>query len=303
MQPATRHIAAVLAASVLWGTTGVVAQQAPAGSDQMLVGLSTFGFGGLLLFALGPRAASGVLRARRSWLLLGMGALGVIAYASMYYWSMSLIGVAIGNVLALGSGPVFAGLLELIVERRPVRGGWAAATATAVVGIALLASSAMQETGSHPILGVVLGLGAGLGYALYSWCGARLIAHGDPSRGVMAGIFTLASLVLVPWFLLATPGPLVRHPSGLIVLAYLALLPMAIAYLLFGYGLQGLAASTATTLALAEPFVATTLATILLDEQLSRDAWIGLALILIGIVIIVVTERRQEHRPQSALQA
>jgi DME family drug/metabolite transporter len=101
--------------------------------------------------------------------------------------------------------------------------------------------------------------------------------------------------VLVPWFLLATPGPLLGHPTGLVVLAYLALLPMAIAYLLFGYGLQGLAASTATTLALAEPVVATTLAAVVLDERLSPTSWLGLVLILFGLVIVAATERRQEH--------
>ncbi len=69
-------IAAVLAASVLWGTTGVVAQQAPAGTDQMLVGLSTFGFGGLLLFVLGPGAATRVLRERGSWPLVGVALSG-----------------------------------------------------------------------------------------------------------------------------------------------------------------------------------------------------------------------------------
>jgi drug/metabolite transporter, DME family len=123
----------------------------------------------------------------------------------------------------------------------------------AVAGIALLGSSAAGEPGRYPVLGVLLGLGAGVGYAVYSWAGARLIARGRPSRGVMAGIFTLASVVLVPWFVLVSPGPVVTQSSGLIVLAYLALLPMAIAYLLFGYGLRGLVASTATTLALAEP--------------------------------------------------
>lgn len=294
MSTTSRQVAAVLAASVLWGTTGVVAHRAPAGSDQMLIGLSTFGFGGLLLFALGPRAASGVMCERSSWPQAGIGAAGVIGYASMYYWSMALVGVAVGNVLALGSGPVFAGLLELAVERRRVRGTWAVATTLAIVGIGLLGWQAVGATTEDPVLGVVLGLGAGLGYAVYSWSGARLITRGGSSQGVMAAIFTLASVLLLPWFLLARPDRLVSA-GGVLVLAYLALLPMAIAYLLFGYGLRGLPASTATTLALAEPVVATTLATVLLHEHLGAASWAGLVLILVGILVVAVAEQEVDR--------
>jgi DME family drug/metabolite transporter len=83
--------------------------------------------------------------------------------------------------------------------------------------------------------------------------------------------------------------------GGVLVLAYLALLPMAIAYLLFGYGLRGLPASTATTLALAEPVVATTLATVLLHEHLGAASWAGLVLILVGILVVAVAEQEVDR--------
>ena len=284
---------AVLLASVLWGTTGTVAHQAPQGTDQLLVGLSTFGFGGLLLFALDGRTAVAVARARAMRPLLVLGAVGVVMYASMYYVAMSLVGVAVGNVLALGSGPVFAVLLELVLDRRPVRGGWVLATAVTVAGVACLAGAAGGAPGSDPVLGVLLALGAGLGYALYSWSGARMIERGHPSRSVMAAMFGAASVGLVPAFLLAGPGPLLQV-EGLLVLAYLAVVPMAFAYLAFGYGLRRLRASTATTLALSEPVVATLLALVVLGERLGVVSWVGMALIVLGIVLVAVVERRSE---------
>lgn len=288
-----RHLLAVLVASVLWGTTGAVAQQVPEGSSQLLVGLSTFGFGGLLLLALDGRTAVAVARDRSSAPLLALGAVGVVMYASMYYVAMSLVGVAVGNVLALGSGPVFAVLLELVVDRRPVRAGWALATAVTVAGVACLAGAAGGAPGTSPLLGVLLALGAGLGYALYSWSGARMIAQGHPSRSVMAGIFGLASAALLPFFVLGGPGPLLDG-RGLVVLAYLAVVPMAFAYLAFGYGLRRLRASTATTLALSEPVVATLLALAVLGERLGVVSWVGMVLIVTGIVLVAVVERRQE---------
>lgn len=281
----------MLLASVLWGTTGVVAHQAPEGSDQLLVGLSTFGFGGLLLLVLDPRPTTRLLRDARRLPLALLGAVGVSLYASLYYVAMDRVGVAIGNVLALGSGPIFAVLLELVVDRRRIDPRWAAAAAVTVVGVALLAGSAGSAPGGRPVSGVLLALGAGFGYALYSWSGARLISRGASSRSAMGGIFVLASVGLLPAFLVLGPGPL-TEPRGIVVLAYLALVPMALAYLLFGYGLRRLTASTATTLTLAEPVVATLLALVLLDERLSGLGWLGLAVIVVGLLMVALDERR-----------
>ena len=287
-----RHAAAVLVACVLWGTTGTVAHYAPPGSAAALIGLSTFGFGAVLLLAIDIRGVARLMRSgRRPWPALAAGAAGVVMYAAMYYPSMALVGVAIGNVLALGSGPVFAALLELLLDRRPIRPRWAAATAVAIVGICLLTLQAGRTPGPHPVAGVVLGLAAGFGYALYSYAGARLIGQGHPSRSVMAAIFAVAAIALLPWFFLAGPGPLVST-RGVLILAYLALLPMAAAYLLFGYGLRRLSASTATTLTLAEPVVATVLATTVLGERLTALSWAGLALILAGVVLVPLTPSR-----------
>lgn len=300
-----RHVVAVLLACVLWGTTGTVAHHAPAGSNPALVGLATFGFGGLVLLLIDAAHVRALVRDRSSWPLLGVGAVGVCMYGGFYYWSMALVGVAIGNVLALGSGPVFAALLELVVQRRRVSRGWVLATGVSVLGMVLLSTSAGAYAPGGPggpggsggsdgtggaVLGVALALAAGLGYAVYSWAGAALIERGVPSRSAMAGIFATASIALVPAFALLHPGPLLST-QGLVILAYLAVIPMAVAYLLFGYGLRGLSASSATTLALAEPVVATVLATLLLHERITPVGWLGLGLIGIGIALVAAAER------------
>lgn len=291
-----RHVLAVLLAGALWGTTGAVAHQAPAGSSHVLVGFATFGFGGLLLLALDRRPTVAVLQDASLRPLLGVAAAGVVTYAATFYVAMDLAGVAVGNAVALGSGPVFAALLELAVERRRVRRGWAVAAVVTATGVAALAVGHATGSGggSSPMLGVLLALTAGLGYAVYSWSGARLITLGrHPSRSVMAAVFALAAVVLVPAFVVGRPGPLVEG-WGPVVLVYLAVIPMAVAYLAFGYGLRRLRASSATTLALAEPVVATLLAVVVLGERLGAVSWAGLALIGCGLVLVAITERRQE---------
>jgi DME family drug/metabolite transporter len=290
---------AVLLAAVLWGTTGTVAHFAPAGSSPVLIGMSTFGFGGLILFALDVRGTLTVLRERGNWGWLLVGGAGVILYPTTYYASMSLVGVAIGNVLALGSGPIFAAVIEWLVLRRRLTGRWAVATATAVVGVAFLSSSAHSAPGSSPVLGIVLALAAGLGYAAYSVAGSALIGRGAGSASAMGGVFVTGSAVMVPWVVIAGPGPLAA-PSGVAILAYLAVVPMALSYLLFGYGLRALSASVATTLALGEPVVATLLAVLVVGEQLTPLAWTGLLLVGLGISITALRRPIRPRRPGAA---
>jgi DME family drug/metabolite transporter len=294
----TSHVVAVLGAAVLWGTTGTVASFAPPGSSPLLIGLATFGFGGVLLFLLAPRAILATLRRPgASWPWLLLGALGIVVYPTTYYTSMSLIGVAAGNVVALGSGPLFAAVLDRLLRKRPLTARWVVATIVAVVGIGLLsfgvsshgAGGAASTSGS--VVGVALGLLAGLGYAAYSVAGSAVIATGVPSTVAMGSMFFAGSLLMVPWFFVAGPGPL-AEPRGILILIYLAVVPMALAYLAFGYGLRMLSAATVTTLTLFEPLVATVLAIIVVGERLSTTGWVGFGLVAVGLIIVTTTRVR-----------
>lgn len=287
----TGHVVAVVLASVLWGTTGTVAHFAPEGSSPLVIGLSTFGFGGIILALIAPWSVVRVFRHPAAWRWIVPGAIGVVLYPTCYYVSMQLAGVAIGNVVALGSGPILAAVLEWLVERRVPSRRWAVATAIAVAGVGLLVLGAEDSAaGTNPLAGIALALVASLGYALYTYAGGRLIRDGRTSQGSMGAIFLTGSAVMVPAFLLLGPGPLLTA-HGPIILLYLALIPMALSYVLFGIGLRRLPASTATTLALVEPACATLLAVLVVQERLSATAWVGLAAIGVGIVLLAVRRR------------
>ncbi|MHC5796067.1 DMT family transporter [Lacisediminihabitans sp. FW035] len=280
-----RAALALIIASILWGTTGTAASLLPADVSPLAVGSATMGVGGALLFAISMRPALAALRdpAARRWLLVG--ASGVVAYPLAFYAAMDLAGVAIGNVVALGSGPVFAAFFEWAWERRRPGGVWTACTMTAIVGIGLLSlggSGGSERTAASVGTGVVLGLVAGIAYALYTYASSRAIGLGLPSRGVMGGMFGLGAIALLP-VLLVTGIPLLQSPLSVGVSVYLALGPMMIAYLLFGVALGTIRSSSATTITLIEPLVATVLAVLVVGERLAPVGWVGLALILAGV--------------------
>ncbi|MFJ5899531.1 EamA family transporter [Streptomyces sp. NPDC093064] len=89
----------------------------------------------------------------------------------------------------------------------------------------------------------------------------------------MPGIVLRTPQALSPAVGLATGAPLLSSWSDTAVGAYMALVPMFIGYVLFGWGLAHVPASTATTLSLLEPAVAAVLAVLVVGERLPLLGW------------------------------
>lgn len=282
-------IAAVTITSVLWGTTGTAATFAP-DAGPLAIGAAALGIGGLLQAAVAIRPlarAARDLRARRG--LVALGAVAVAIYPLAFYSSMHLAGVAIGSVISLASAPLASGVLERVVDRRPLSRPWMLAAVLGIAGAVLLCAAKAGDPADAPstLAGVALGLVAGATYATYSWVVRRLMGEGIGRAAAMGSVFGAGGVLLLP-VLLATGAPLVATPEAFAVAAYMALVPMFLGYVLFGYGLARISASTATTVTLIEPAVAAVLAVIVVGERLDVLGWIGLGVIAAALVVLVV---------------
>lgn len=255
-------------------------------------------FGGALLFFTNRARALAVIRdhAVRPWLIAA--ALGMVVYPLAFYASMDFAGVAIGNVVSLGSGPLFAALLEWRLHRQPLTARWMLSAGTAITGVALLvagghgAGSPVDPAGIPA--GVALGFLAGAGYALFTFASGTVIRRGHTGRATMGAAFGLAAIPLAV-VVLVVGAPLLGSLQNVGLAAYLACGPMFVAYLFFGWGIRTLRASTVTVITLLEPLVATLLAILVVGERLAPLGWIGLLLILVGVAVL-----SSARQPQTA---
>jgi len=288
-------VAGVLVASVLWGTTGVSATFAPE-VGAAAIGAAAMGLGGLLQAAIATRAMArhaSALRLQWRWLLLG--ALAVAIYPLAFYGSMRLAGVTVGTVVSIGSAPLLSAVIEMVMDGLRVRLRWAIGASLGLLGMILLCiaqSSGHSAASGAPsiVVGVALGLLAGLTYALYSWAARRLMQRAIPARAAMGAIFGMGGLLLMP-VLFATGAPFLASWNNAAVGIYMALVPMFLGYVCFGYGLARVAASTATTISLLEPVVAAALAAVIVGERLPAMGWVGVALIFACLVCITLPAR------------
>jgi DME family drug/metabolite transporter len=194
-----------------------------------------------------------------------------------------LTGVAVGTVVAVGSSPILAGLLVILVWRRRPTTHWLLATALAVSGVILLAGGG--EVAIHPV-GLALALATGLSYAVYVLATKRLLDD-QPAERATAVVFGLGALLLTPILFLSDLSWLAR-PSGLLVVLHLGVVTIGLAYLLFAQGLTAVPAAAAVTLSLAEPLTAALLGLFFLGERLPAIGFVGIGLLFAGLLWLTV---------------
>ncbi|MDR1766966.1 MAG: DMT family transporter [Propionibacteriaceae bacterium] len=303
-----RYALLVVAAGVLFGTTGTTQAFAPAAASPVSIGCARMAFGGLLVALLSAAwwakdrrgRPSGVSHPRGRWATaatVAAATAGVMAYQWTFFFGTRINGVAVGTVLALGSSPLFAGVFEWIALRRRPGLVWVGATALAVVGVGLL--SLTGNAAKPPdAFGIAMSLAAGASYALYAVATKVLLEQGWHSQDAVGVTLGAASLVAFACLPFTGPGWL-AEPRGLAVTAWLAVGTVVLAYSLVGAGISGLSAATAATLTLAEPATASTLGLLVLGERLTTPGVVGVAAIVCGVLVLSLAPGSLKRRANS----
>lgn len=273
----------VLTASVLWGTTGTAQTLAPPGVSPIAVGTARMVFGGvaLVLVAL----LKGGWRGGPRWPVLPtlLATAGVAGYQLLFFAGVARTGVAVGTIVGIGSSPILAGLLTWLIWRQWPGRRWLAATGLAILGCALLILAGRSGV-RVDVLGMLLAMGAGLAYAVFTMASKVLLAD-RPAHVVTAVVFGLGVLLMLPLWLYLDMSWL-AEPRGLLVGLHLGIVTMAVAYLLFTQGLRQVSAATAVSLTLAEPLTAGLLGVLVVGEQLAPIAWLGIGLLFAGLLVL-----------------
>ncbi|MGI2037030.1 DMT family transporter [Shewanella frigidimarina] len=282
-------VLSILFAATLWGTTGVVATLAPDISS-LAIGAFSIGVGGILQTCLSLkqlRRDFGKILFHKKKLFIGVIAL--IIYPLAFYSSMKFAGVAIGTVISISTAPFFCVLLErLFGKEEKITKKWLSSFVTGVAGITLLVTSE-SATVDHAVqdmklFGILLGIVAGLTYATYSWIAKAMIDSGIQSQAAMGSLFGFGAILLLPT-LVITGDNLFSSSTNVIVIVYMALIPMGLGYIAYGFGLRFVTASSANVLTLFEPVVATVLAVVIVGERIPLIGWSGIVLILICLLL------------------
>jgi DME family drug/metabolite transporter len=233
--------------------------------------------GALLLLGLGGGIAVGVFQIAYQ---VSIDATGVPTTVALLYLSPALV--------ALASGP----LLGEWPGRRRI-----ALIALTIAGVWLTVLGAEETTSAFGSGGLGWGLLAAGAYAAYTLLGR----HASPRFGSLATtVYSTAGACVFLAAVLPALGRPVTIPDGAgtwLILVAFSLLTIMGAQLLFFDALGRIEASGASVATSLEPVIAALLATVLLDQGLSPVGWVGIALVVAGVVGVSITGSADEKRP------
>ncbi|MDQ0481823.1 EamA family transporter [Guptibacillus hwajinpoensis] len=276
----------VLLAAILWGTTGTVQTLAPNTAHPVVIGAVRLLVGGipLLLIVL----LQGKFRLN-NWPLKEtlLASFSMACYQPLFFSAVTMTGVAIGTVIAIGSAPVLSGIIEWVFMKKSPAKVWWYSTILSIIGCLMIFIN--KESVTVDPYGIVMALGAGLSFAVYALVSGKLVET-QSSVAIVGVVFTISALILSP-LLVIFDMSWITEGRGIAVSFHLGIIATGLAYFLFARGLIYVPSSTAVTLSLAEPLTAALLGVFFIGEVLSLTSWLGIGFLLVGIGMLILYSR------------
>ncbi|WP_312024344.1 DMT family transporter [Bacillus canaveralius] len=217
-------------------------------------------------------------------LFAGTGILSIVFFNWCYFTAINQLTISIAVIL-LYTSPAFVALLSFFFLKEKIDSRKKTAIIGTIVGSVLIAGMSGQDTGSLSPIGTIIGLGAGLGYALYSIFG-KFALQKYSAYTVTLYTFVVAALFLLPVTRIWERGEALFDVEVVLLAAGLGLLPTVLAYYLYTWGLERTESSTAAVIATIEPVVAVLLGLLLYGESLGIFQILGSALIILSVCAV-----------------
>ena len=190
----------VAGAAILWGILIVFVRQLDsAGLDSMeIVTLRVYGSALLLLVGLSVYNRSLLkIRCKDCWCFVGTGIISIVFFSYCYFRNVTVSSAAVSSIL-LYTSPVWVTILSRFVFKERIGKKKLTALCMAVVGCALV-SGITGGLGAVSPEGLLLGLGSGIGYGLYSIFGRAALEKGYHPMTVSVYTFLFACLGVLPF--------------------------------------------------------------------------------------------------------
>ncbi|WP_344957065.1 DMT family transporter, partial [Actinomadura miaoliensis] len=278
-------------AGTTWGTTGAAVDLAYRSSDLGPAAVSFWRYvSGLALLLLVRPAVRPSGKQPRLSHRLGTG-LGLTVFQTAYFGAVQTTGVAVATIVTLGAGPVLIAVGARLVLGERLGVGGVASLAGALAGLSVLVLG--DDTGTVRPLGMALALLSAAGYAVATLL-TRWAGPDQDSFTTTLWAFGIGAAVLLP---LAAAEGLLPHTADpvrvLVLLAYVAAVPTALAYPLYFAGAAAVRAATASVVMLLEPVSAAVIAVTVLDERLTPSTLTGALLLLAAVTTLTYAETRR----------
>jgi len=278
----------VAAASVLWGILFVFVRKLSEADFSAMDVVCVRAYGSVAVLFPGLFVVNRKLlkvRVKDSWCFAGTGVFSIVFFSYCYFRNVQVSSAAFASILMYTS-PVWVTLLSMIFFKEKMNRSKWIALVMALVGCVLV-SGMIGGAGAVSVQGILLGLGSGIGYGLYSIFGRFALNKGYHPMTVSAYTFLLACVGVLPFVSVSSIiNKFVQNPMLLVPALCMAVLSTAMSFSLYTLGLAHMEPGRAAVLATLEPIVSTVVGVAFYQESISVTMFAGIVLVLVSSIII-----------------
>ncbi|MDF2838390.1 MAG: hypothetical protein K0S60_93 [Evtepia sp.] len=276
----------ILFAGFLWGMIGLFSRNLSVGGLSPSSIVLVRNLGGLfvlaLLFLLTDRS---IFRIRLKHLpyFFGTGIVSVLLFTLCYFSSQQICSLAVAAIL-LYTAPTFVVIFSAILWKDQITGKKLAALVIAFVGCSFV-TGIWSGNLSLSAWGLLLGLGSGFFYGLYTIFARYALSHYPPYT-VTFYTFLFAGVGAIFFSNSGETIHTLQNSRMLFLSLGLVIISTVLPYLFYTKGLSRLDSGKASILASVEPVVAALVGILAFGEPMGIPILLGLLCILISIYIL-----------------
>lgn len=290
-----KALIAVLAAGTFWGTMGFFARSLyAAGFGPLEVAQTRITTGLMLvgLYLLIFNRSQFKVKLKDLWCFFGTGIISLLLFSTCYFSAMNYTSLAVAAIL-LYTAPFFVMILSLFLFKEKLGGKKIFALLMAFTGCVLVSGVGGDAVFSWK--GILLGIGSGFFYALYSIFGRYAINRGYGAWTMTFYTFLFCSIgcaFLSDWQVI---GEVMAADGGNILWVLgLGFVTAFLPYVLYSTGLEYMESSKASILASVEPVVSALFGVTVFHERLSLWGVLGIGMVLGAIAVLNMKKKSTE---------
>jgi len=229
------------------------------------------------------------------WCFLGTGLLSIVFFNLCYFKEITITSLSVAAIL-LYTAPAFVMIISAFCFKEKLTRHKILALMLSFTGL-IFVTGVLGGGERLTVKTLFIGLGAGLGYALYSIFGRYAIERGYNSYTISFYTFLFATIGTIFFASPLEVASVVSSSSGSVILSVVfVLVSTVVPYLVYTIGLKSVENGQASIIASIEPVIATLNGIIWFGEKMKFGVIIGIILVLSGIVISNIKNEIENNR-------
>ena len=225
------------------------------------------------------------VKLRDCWCFVGTGIISLVFFNWCYFTAIEMTSLAVAAVLMYTS-PIFVMLFSAVLFKENINGTKIIALIMTFVVCLFLAGVFSSGDYCFTPLGILIGIGAGVGYALYSIFGRFALEKDYHSITISEYTFVFATLGALPLSRIWENASLLTQPETAIGALGIGVVCCVFPFILYTQGLSGVETGKAAIMATIEPAVAAVLSFLLYNESLLGFKGVGILMIFAAVILL-----------------